>query len=288
MVDIEKIKDSEREILGYFAQFCEKNNLKYSLAYGTLLGAIRHKGFIPWDDDIDVMMPRDDYEKFFDVWKNSDNNGYILEEARLNEQYTNSFAKLFKKNTTLLSENYENGILTDYGGICIDIFPMDKVPSSFVSRKIQFTAALINLLYLRRYTSGKGGLFNIVERLLLKTKESNYIKRRNKANKILQRWNKIDKKLQFVNASTFRESKIYYCADTFDNLEKAEFDGKEYYITSEWDSFLSTIYGNYMELPPENKRVWRHKPVFVDFEHGYDELVSKGLIKPTKDVKEIR
>lgn len=288
MIDIHKVREVEREILDFFAQFCENNNLKYSLAYGTLLGAIRHKGFIPWDDDIDVMMPRDDYEKMFDIWSKSVVNGFILEDERINSKYPNSFAKLYKENTVFLSEGFLNNRVTRYRGIYIDIFPMDKVPKGIISRKIQYVASLINLLYLRRDTSGKGGIFNIIEKMLLKTKEDNYIKRRNKANKILQRWNKTDKKLQLVNASTFRESKIYYCADLFDNLEKTEFDERKYFITGEWDSFLTTFYGNYMELPPENERVWTHKPVLVDFEHGYDELVSKGIINAAKSSEEKR
>ena len=96
-IDLQKLWECELDILEHFDQFCRNNGLKYSLAYGTLLGAVRHGGFIPWDDDIDVIMPRKDYEYLVNNW---DVKGYIVQNKRTNDDFNQNFTKIRKDTLT--------------------------------------------------------------------------------------------------------------------------------------------------------------------------------------------
>ena len=122
---LKEIQKIEFEILKEFAQFCAKHNLKYYLAGGTLLGAIRHKGFIPWDDDIDVCMPRKDYMYFinnFDEW-----NRKLKVKCNYKSNIDAPFAKIVNLDTIIYSKYANNNIDTN---ICIDIFPVDGLPEN--------------------------------------------------------------------------------------------------------------------------------------------------------------
>lgn len=273
-IDIHGVWKVEQEILDVIHAFCVKYHLKYSIAYGTLLGAVRHKGFIPWDDDIDIIMPRKDYEKFRKLWHKSGPKGYLIEDYDDDVHITNNFIKIMKEHTTFLMGKYEQHS-AGHHGIFVDVFPMDKVPEGKISRLMQFCASCVELLYFRGYTSGHGGMMGVAEKLLLSTKKSNYVKRRRKASALKQKWNKSPEKLKLMNAATFEECRFYYAANLFDQLDLIEFNGKKYFATHEWKAFLVTMYGDYMKLPPEEERVWKHRPVLVDYEHDYRELGIK-------------
>ena len=121
-----KLRSVMLEILDEFARICDENNLNYFLHGGTLIGAVRHKGFIPWDDDIDVAMPRKDYEKFIDIFYNLENTNYYILSDRSPENtsyYYNPFFKLCKKGTVFADKSIKPD---EYSGIYIDIFPFDK------------------------------------------------------------------------------------------------------------------------------------------------------------------
>lgn len=151
MKNIEKLHKVLFEMLNDFDIFCRENNIEYSLAYGTLLGAVRHKGFIPWDDDLDVMMTRENYKKFLSLFSN--NEKYTLQKEQVD--YPLYFSKL-RKNKTAFIENikYRKPYRNIHQGIFIDIFPADKVSKNPISRFIQtiFSNILISqALFLRGY-----------------------------------------------------------------------------------------------------------------------------------------
>ncbi|MGN8653853.1 LicD family protein [Blautia obeum] len=260
----------EQEILDVFHEICVENKLKYTLAYGTLLGAVRHKGFIPWDDDIDVMMPRDDYEKLLVLWKKKAPEEYILLDYHDIEDYTNNFAKIRKDHTTFIQDECELG-KTYHKGIFIDIFPCDRVATGKFGKKIQFLACAINLLYTRGYKSSTGGLIGRIEGRLLKTKKQNYKHRREKAEKIIKKWNNKTEN-EFIAPCTIECCKKYYPADMFENLTLIKFNENTYMAVRDADTILRIEYGDYMRMPPENERVWKHHPRMIDFEHNYEEL----------------
>ena len=255
-------------------QVCTEHGLRYSLAYGTLIGAVRHKGFIPWDDDIDLMMPREDYEKLLVIWNQSVPKGYILQNTRTDSDFTQNFTKIRKDHTTFLQDEAEQ-TKHYHKGIFVDIFPGDRVPSGKIGRKIQYIACAVNLLYSRGHTSGSGGMIGKAERVLLKAPKEKYAVRRERAEKIIRNWNG-DESLQYVFPSTIGSSRKYYPANLFENVKTIEFNGKQYMCVADADSTLRVEYGDYMQLPPEEDRVWKHHPFLIDFEHNYEELSSDG------------
>lgn len=269
----QQIWATEQDILDVIHQVCTEHGLRYSLAYGTLIGAVRHKGFIPWDDDIDLMMPREDYEKLLVIWNQSAPKGYILQNTRTDSDFTQNFTKIRKDHTTFLQGEAER-TKHYHKGIFVDIFPGDRVPSGKIGRNIQYIACAVNLLYSRGYTSGSGGTIGKVERALLKAPKEKYAVRRERAAKKIRSWNG-DESLQYVFPSTIECSRKYYPANLFENMKTIEFNGKQYMCVADVDATLRVEYGDYMQLPPEEERVWKHHPFLIDFEHNYEELNQK-------------
>ena len=184
----QQIWATEQEILDVIHQVCTEHGLRYSLAYGTLIGAVRHKGFIPWDDDIDLMMPREDYEKLLVIWNQSAPKGYILQNTRTDSDFTQNFTKIRKDHTTFLQDEAER-TKHYHKGIFVDIFPGDRVPSGKLEKTVQYIACAINLLYSRGHTSGSGGLIGKAESILLKAPKKKYTIRRERDEKSIRRWN---------------------------------------------------------------------------------------------------
>lgn len=272
-----KLWETEVEILDAIHEVCTRNNLRYSLAYGTLLGAARHKGFIPWDDDVDVMMPREDYDKLKEIWADEAPEGFILQDDEMYDDLVNNFAKIRKDNTTFIQFEYERNC-TYHTGIYVDIFPADRVAPGKIKKKLQYFLYAINLLFNRGYTSGTGGIVGFVEKLLLKiVRKKHYRKFSIWAGKRARRWNGFTEN-EYVFPCTIRDCKRYYPNDLFKNRVKLEFENKKYCAFKDYDLFLTTRYGDYMQLPPEEERVWKHHPIIIDFEHSYEELVEESKI----------
>ena len=275
MIDTEKLQrqlwETEQEILDVVHKVCTENGLRYSLAYGTLLGAVRHSGFIPWDDDVDVMMPREDYEKLIQIWPSAAPEGYLLETERMYDDFVNTFLKIRKDHTTFLQYEAERSS-RHHKGIFVDIFPADRRAKGKLAGGLQYAAFAVNLLFNRGYPSDTGGVVGAAERALLKAVPRRYYRRlSNWAGERSRRWNG-DPSAQLVFACTIRDCRRFYPPDLFDHLEPILFNGKEYYAFRDRDSFLSIRYGDYIELPQEDERVWKHQPILVDFTHNYEEL----------------
>lgn len=267
---IEQVWAVEQEILDVIHSVCTKHGLRYSLAYGTLIGAVRHGGFIPWDDDIDLVMPREDYEKLLSIWNDVAPEGYILQNIRTDSDYTNTFTKIRKDHTTFLQDEAE-GKKGYHKGVFVDIFPGDRVAPGKVGCMIQFGASAVNLLYTRGYTSGSGGIVGLGERCLLALPARIWPGVREAAEKVIRRWNG-NPKLLWVFPSTIVAARRYYQPDLFENLGQIRYCGKLYSCVADPDAFLKVDYGDYMQLPPEEERVWTHHPIIIDFEHNYEEL----------------
>lgn len=267
---LRKVQKVELEILDIVHKVCVENQLKYSLAYGTLIGAIRHQGFIPWDDDIDICMPREDYEKFLEIWPKYKFEDYILQNIETDEDFTQNFTKIRKNHTTFLQPKEEQ--YKYHKGFFIDIFPGDRVPESKLKRQFQFFNIAVNLLYSRKFKSGSSSkTISIVENTLFLFPKSFQKKYRKVAENILKKYN-FNSELQYVFASTINAARTYYPNDIFENLILADFEGKKFSIFKEYDTCLRIQYGDYMQLPPENERVWAHTPQMIDFHRNYEEI----------------
>lgn len=270
-VQLEAIWAEEQSILDAIDKVCRENKLRYSLAYGTLIGAVRHGGFIPWDDDIDVMMPREDYDKLKEIWADVAPEGFILQDEDECDDLVNNYAKIRKDHTTFLQFEDEK-IKTYHKGFFVDIFPGDRMAPGKIRSKIQYFLFAINLLFNRGYTSGAGGVVGLVERVLLKiVSKKNYRKISKWAGRRSRRWNRFSQNM-FAFPCTIRDCRLYYPADMFDEIKTVSFNGKEYCSVKDIDTVLRVQYGDYMQLPPEEERVWKHHPILIDFEHNYEEL----------------
>ena len=272
---LKKIQEQELEILEVVDRFCRDNQIDYSLAYGTLIGAVRHKGFIPWDDDIDLMMKREDYDRFIQTWQDNPPKGYFLQTDITDPEYGNNFLKIRKDGTTFIQDESEKSC-SYHTGIFIDIFPFDRVAPEGIQRKMQYLFCQFSMLMTRNHKSGKKGLSGIVETVLLgmpkimkkKLKETSYNQK--------TKWNRSssDNLLYFSNG-TIHGSNTYFEPDLFDQYTELPFEGRLFKVISRYDKYLKDYFGDYMQLPPENERLTHH-PLVVDFEKEYSEIKKEG------------
>lgn len=249
--DIEELKKVELKTLLVIDKFCKEHNLKYYLAYGTLLGAIRHKGFIPWDDDIDIMMPREDYEKFLDAF---DIDGFKCVSYR-DKDYVYPFAKVYDAKTKLI----EAGSLKIEIGIYVDIFPMDNVPNKNEKqfrRKIHYYQAL--LFNKNSKTEGNNSflskIFYCLTRFLGFFCSANGLAK--KIEKVCTKTN--EKPSDNIAVLTWGEKGEKYPVSAFEETVEVEFEGYKFPAPKDYDLALKVVYGDYMQLPPEDKRVSNH------------------------------
>ncbi len=266
--ELRKLQLTQVEILKDIDEFCVANNIPYSIAFGTVLGAVRHGGFIPWDDDVDICMLREDYNRFISLWK--DNDKYLLQNHSTNPDFTQTFTKIRKRNTAFVQT-------TDVGkdfhkGIFVDIFPFDRVAEGGVKRKIQILNSVLYALYSRGYTpKNNGTLMRLCSSIILKLKpKSKYDAAAQKQLKKLTKYNH-NKKLKIYSVSTFGNMKKEYDSDLFENLSRIKYENITVSVFNKYDQFLSYFYGDYMKLPPVSERNWTHRPIKIDFEHEYKE-----------------
>lgn len=253
---LEEIKQIELDILDYIDEVCHKYGLRYYLHAGTLLGAVRHKGFIPWDDDIDVSMPRKDFEKLKELMGESIHEERFKLLTYEHEDIKYSFIKIVDFRTVLY-EKYMN----DAMGIWVDIFPIDGMPDSY--RKAKFLCYKLELYRrLLNVSMAKDGMGTTKGRLIIKTvikpivSKIPYQYMCKKVNSIFKKYD-FDKTDMVGAVSGGCSYKGIVSRDMYD-VEQAEFEQKKYNIPKGWERVLSQMYGNYMELPPEDKRI-RHE-----------------------------
>lgn len=270
---ISKVWEYEQDILDVIHKICTEHNLRYSLISGTLLGAVRHGGFIPWDDDIDIIMPRDDYEKLLNIWNDAAPAGYLLQNKRTEPDFTQNFTKIRKDNTAFIQDESEK-TKKYHTGIFVDIFPADRVAPAGVRRKLQYIASAFNLLTARGYRSKSGGIIGIVERTVLSLPLKMQIKIYHRTESFISKWVDNTDALWY-SPSTIDVCKRYFDSGLFEKMTTVKFNGKEYCCVQDADTLLSKMYGDYMKLPPEENRVWTHHPIVIDFEHNYADMVKE-------------
>ena len=257
-ISFEDHKRLQLEILENVASFCEKENLEYFLISGTLLGAIRHKGFIPWDDDIDIVMPRESYNRLIKVYNNqSFSDKFYLVNPR-EPMARHSIVKIINKKTIKIEPGikYENGYL----GVDIDIFPMDGEPEKDVEFLIFWKK--LNKIYrvFNRFTAD-GALFSFKGKFLNCLIKIIY---RNKKN-VLDIAEKIHEKFPYENslfvgpiAHAYNEINNRFKKEWFRDFVMVDFEGKKFRAPIDYDAVLRALWKNYMELPPEDQRITHH------------------------------
>lgn len=256
IIATKELKSIEVEMLKSIHRFCIDNNIKYSLAFGTLLGAVRHKGFIPWDDDIDIMMPRADYERFIMTFQHPYYKVLALEN---DNNYVLPYAKAFDDRTILI----EKSELEDSYGVFIDIFPIDNIIEDKKNidefhRKKKY---LNRLFTLKRVSLRKGRAFtkNItlaVSRVFLLPISARSLAL--KINNLVAKYSKVNSEKSGVVIPTDNKPKSIFPSEVFNSFTTLEFEGYKFMAIAKYDQYLSTWYGDYMKLPPLEKQVSHH------------------------------
>lgn len=256
-----EIVNTEKEILANFWEFCQNNDLPMWLAYGTLIGAIRHQDMIPWDDDIDVVMLADDYKRMLAVLKETD--GYISEHIRIvspdiDANCPVTWAKVIDVRTVVDEEILVGQPQPEIHGLWVDIFPLYGVHQTSGIQK--FAVAVFDVLYLLMrigswkripVSSGKGKLIQKVLTPLAR------IVSYQRSGKLAAWWMRkmfpATAKSNFVFSDS--QSYLHFKRSLFERTQLGTFGDREYPIPAEYDELLTAGYGDYMTIPPESERV---------------------------------
>lgn len=261
-VGLEERKKIQFCILQTVDSFCNRNQITYFLSSGTLLGAVRHGGYIPWDDDIDIAMPRPDYEKFIRIF-NEDN--YNVVDSMHDDNFPYHLAKIIDKRTFLKEKRHKYDDL----GIHIDLFPLDGVPANlrqwkwhlFKINKYRYLREIKCLVVSDVSNGGKRICFYLAKASLFFLSKKFLAKR---IYKLLTQYSWED--AMFVASLASTTEKIPCRKDNFKETTFAMFEGRKFKIPAGFDCWLRLIFGDYMQLPPLEKRVISHNVEAYKFE----------------------
>ena len=261
---LRKLQMTELEILLKVDDICRKNNIKYFLVGGTLLGAVRHQGFIPWDDDLDIAMPRADYQKFVEISSKALGSQYHFQCVENDADYWLLFGKV-RKNGTVFAESRLKNIQTNKG-IFIDVFPLDdgNKPNDFLQKvRIKTARKIQYVMYCRRGVIAG----DVPLQIKILTKLSRVMS--------INKWMRLGQKIvshknrnaqyYFNVGSNYNYKKQTILKEKYYPLKELEFEGHRFFVPNDYDFVLKQIFGtNYMELPEKEKRV-NHAPEYISF-----------------------
>ena len=252
-IGIEELKKTQKEILDEVVAFCNTHNIRYFLAYGTLLGAIRHKGYIPWDDDIDIHMPRPDYERFIELYNRNQESNYRVITHELDKQYKVPFAKIYRKGTLVREFMYKPNVF----GVYVDIFPLDGIKSKW---QAYVCGQCIRCMYIKTMIFGNHQTLARKARLLatkmiLLPFSSHFILNCMKFISTRYDYEKCEQTCSFGSRTATKE---ILPRNVFEDCITVTFEGSEYSAPKGYDRYLTQKYGNYMQLPPEEQRISTH------------------------------
>ena len=247
----EEIKEVELGVMDYIHNLCQKENINYSLAYGTLLGAVRHKGYIPWDDDVDISLKREEYDKLYQAVLNDNDPIYKVTSWENDKRYPYPFYRVYDSRTVYENNYIENDIDL---GICVDVFPFDYYADVNKEMVKLDTYRRLSVYTLYGIHSKNAGLKNIVRYLLVLVFRLTRVKTWNKKMNILSMQandsDSIDYLMENKRTSTKFEKTL------LDKVIDSPFEDRIYKIPEASHQILSAIYGNdFMEIPPVEKRV---------------------------------
>lgn len=251
---LREIQLAELEVLKEFDKVCKSNDLRYSLAYGTLLGAVRHKGFIPWDDDLDVAMPRPDYNKLLTLCDSFSNN--IAFRSSYNSNLVTPFLKIVNTDIRMQETDYE-GIEEEY--LWIDVFPLDGInaDSHEAERRINRINKLLKSCRHLDLNYPNDSLLKAILRKIYRSCIGNgrrFDCVKDAINDIccIDRYEDCDLIMPYLDELSFP---LIYKKVEFEDSVNFEFEGLEFQVMSCWDYHLTSVYGDYMSMPSKNDRV---------------------------------
>ena len=247
------IQSIQHELICEVDRICKKNGIRYNMVGGTMLGAIRHQGVIPWDDDADIGFLRPEYERFREACKTDlDQEKYYIQDLRDTEGYRWGYGKLRRKNTEFLRHNQE--FMPYEQGISIDLMPFDNVPDHYFARRLHFAVCFV----FRKLFWSKVGC---------RTEKNLFVRFLYMLLQLVPMWvlvkgfqafvdHGIKKETQLVRILTFPTPKGIYGYDRrwYTELKQYQFGDLMLPGAADYDGYLHVKYGDYMQLPPEEKR----------------------------------
>lgn len=275
--DLQVLQSKTLKMAEYFVEFCNQYHLTCYLCGGGCIGTIRHKDYVPWDDDLDFFMPREDYETLRRIWKKrSVNKQYVLECSDKDHIDYNLFLTIRDAETTYIKPYQKDLDITQ--GIILDILPLDGYPKGKIRRKIQCFWALIYSLYRAQTVPvNHGGKIALISKIALGLVPSRYVR--------YCIWRLAEKKMTkypISDATGITElcsgpgyMKNWYPKEAFDKAIFKPFGDTTMPIPVGYDDYLRIAFGDYMKLPSEEKRVAQHEVLFMDLEKSY--IKYKGI-----------
>lgn len=239
-----EIKATELDILKAFEAYCEQHGVEFYLAFGTLIGAVRHKGFIPWDDDIDVLMKREDYMKINELLKTEKVRDDLEWTSIENNDSDLPFGKL--SSTTHRAETYGEG---NDQGLWIDVFPLDNYTRSAVKKALIWKKILVAKGAIKWDLKPRNIVRNIIHCMFF------MVSKRFIAKKISDIARSVKPNGNVANMVWNTYAVNPFPASMFDETAYYDFEDTKFKSVKDYDAFLSNIYGDYMKLPPEDQRI---------------------------------
>lgn len=264
--DLKKLQEVELTILKDVDEYCTEHGINYSLSGGTLLGAVRHKEFIPWDDDTDTIMTRENYEKFLKTWEKEPMEGYVLQYPISDYACGNNHTKLRKKGTKYLTGSEQDR--GDLSGIWIDIFVIDKVDNNQKAIDYMRKVGRKRFAITRGYSpSSHDGLKLKLMRLVLRMmySEKNIPEKFRETELELQKYRNTENDHLWIDVQCEAEMYRLLPENVADSYVRIPFCDGEFMVFGEYEKVLEAKYGDYMQLPPEEDRVCKHNPTKLIF-----------------------
>lgn len=274
--DINELHKVQYDILLEFDRVCKKNNLTYYLGFGSMLGAVRHNGFIPWDDDIDILMLYKDFKALKELDSKEWSDGFFLQSPETDKEYNRSYIKIRNSNTTLIKDDFIKKDLNH--GIAIDVEPLVSLADDIQLRKKQYRDTQIYLLM--RYDEppyNHGKIMNLGGKVLLAL-IPNVLKAgiREKYLKKVLRYESDNTEYLYVINGNMKMMHDLHRRKIFDEVILMKFENDMFPVPAGYDEWLTTRYGNYMELPPKDEQgIKLEHYVKVDTKRSYKEY--KGI-----------
>jgi len=263
---LDKLREKELEILIEVDKACRQLGINYTLSSGTLLGAIRHQGFIPWDDDIDIAMLRDDYEKFIKEGKRFLPDHLFIQSYETDKEYPHNYAKILDTGTTLVE--YNTSSLKIKRGVFIDLFPVDKISSKKWKRNTD--KLILTMIHILKYSANiefsqksSSSVRRVIRKLIYPLAGMIGTYHLNRLETWIKKSNNKEK-----NNLTYGENYVLPPTDLVDTMilpinlyrsyTEVTFENHKFMAVQDCHKYLTAFYGDYMKLPPENERMPRH------------------------------
>ena len=260
LLNLDEIHGLCLDMLKFVDDICNKEGLTYWLSGGTLLGAVRHRGFIPWDDDVDLMMPRPDYRRFLEIAPRYANDRYAIVDPWSRRDYAAPWARVWDLSTRVM---ISDKVKFANENLFLDIFPIDALPANDLACSVHFKRVRLRDILLK--SSRKKDLWDYerlhaLKRVMMAATSlfpSNTYARW--LDRFCARGDFNKARYAGVCEVTHYGSRERMPAEVFRDTVKVTFCDGEYPAPVGWDTYLSRLYGDYMQLPPEDKRASRHR-----------------------------